>query len=139
MPPRLLLTTDPDLATRQPILAGLQEYNRQQVPGESQLLAVLLLDEQDATIGGLWGRTYYDWLFVELLFVPEALRGQDLGARLLQEAEQAAKQRGCQHAHLDTFGFQAKDFYLKQGYTVFGQLENYPTGFTRYFLRKALV
>ncbi|UOR07072.1 GNAT family N-acetyltransferase [Hymenobacter aerilatus] len=138
MSPRLLLTSDPDLAARQPILAGLQEYNRQQVPGESQLLAVLLLDEQNTTIGGLWGRTYYDWLFVELLFVPEALRGQNLGTRLLQEAEQAARQRGCQHVHLDTFGFQAKDFYVKQGYTVFGQLENYPTGFTRYFLRKAL-
>lgn len=138
MPPRLLLTDTPDPAARQQLLNGLQDYNRQQLPGEAQLLAVLLLDEHDATIGGLWGRTYYGWLFVELLLVPEALRGQDLGTRLLQCAEQAARQRGCQHAHLDTFGFQARDFYLKQGYTEFGQLEDYPAGYTRYFLRKAL-
>ena len=44
-------------------------------------------------IGGLWGRTVYDWLFVELLFVPDALRGRGVGSELMQRAEDEALKR----------------------------------------------
>jgi len=89
-------------------------------------------------VGGLWGRTAYDWLFVELLVVPESLRGRGLGSELMKRAEDEALGRGCHSAWLDTFEFQARGFYERLGYTCFGELPNYPTGFARYFMRKAL-
>jgi GNAT superfamily N-acetyltransferase len=102
-------------------------------------LAVVIEDDDGRGIaGGLWGETYYDWMFVELLFVPEALRGEGLGARLLAEAEAIARERGCRHAWLDSYSFQAPGFYLKQGYEVFGTLPDYPRGVERFFLRKRL-
>jgi len=52
--------------------------------------------------------------------------------------EQAARQRGCQYAHLDTFSFQARPFYEDLGYTVFGTLDDYPPGHQRFFMQKAL-
>jgi GNAT superfamily N-acetyltransferase len=87
-------------------------------------------------LGGLYGRTGFRRLFVELLFVPEALRGRGLGARLLQQAETEAKARDCVGAWLDTFSAEALPFYLRNGYRVFGEIADYPPGNTRYFLSK---
>ena len=67
-------------------------------------------------IGGLWGRTVYDWLFVEHLFVPEHLRGRGLGTALMRKAEEVAIARDCIGVCLDTFDFNAPGFYRKLGY-----------------------
>jgi len=101
-------------------------------------VVVTLADESEATMGGLWGRTAYDWLFVELLFVPAPLRGRGVGTELMRRAETEAIARGCHSAWLDTFEFQARGFYERLGYVCFGELENYPTGTHRYFMRKSL-
>ena len=89
-------------------------------------------------IGGLWGRTVYDWLFVELLFVPDALRGRGVGSEVMKRAEDEALTRGCHSAWLDTFEFQARGFYERLGYICFAELRDYPAGVTRYFMKKAL-
>jgi len=70
--------------------------------------------------------------------VPEARRGEGLGAKLLAAAEDVARERGCGHAWLDSYGFQAPQFYLKQGYEIFGTLPDYPRGVERVFLCKRL-
>lgn len=121
------------------IAEGLRDYNGRHVPTEVETLSVLLRDPSSrATLGGLWGHTYLDWTQVEMLFVPEALRGQGLGSRLLARCEMIARQRGCVGIWLDTFSFQAPDFYLKNGYRTFGVLDAYPAGCSRSFLSKAL-
>ena len=64
-------------------------------------------------------------------------RGLRLGGRrLLLEAEARAARRGCRGAWLGTFGFQARGFYEKQGYAVFGALQDCPPGHARFFLSK---
>jgi GNAT superfamily N-acetyltransferase len=68
--------------------------------------------------------------------VAEDLRGQDYGTKLMEAAELEARSRGCHAAYVDTFSFLALDFYRKVGYTIFGELEDFPKGHTRYFLRK---
>jgi len=70
--------------------------------------------------------------------VDERLRGRGYGRELLAAAEQEAVRHGCRAAHLDTMSFQALPFYLKQGYTVFGELHDWPPGHARYFLQKSL-
>ena len=134
----LLLTDAPDLQAREVIAAGLGGFNTARAgPGELRRLCVLIR-EGDAVTGGLWAVTSYGWLFTELLFVPEGLRGQGLGARILGQAEAEARARGCTGAWLDTFEFQARGFYERLGYEVFGRIDDYPTGAARYFLKKAL-
>jgi hypothetical protein len=56
----------------------------------------------------------------------------------MKRAELYAVERGCTDAFLDTFSFQARPFYEKLGYHVFGTLENYPTGHQHYFMTKQL-
>ncbi len=133
------LTDAPDDQARAAILDGLRAYNSTQTGiSDHRLLAVLLHDEAGQVIGGLWGRTGYGWLFTELLFVPEALRGQGVGESLLTQAEAQARERGCHGAWLDTFAFQARPFYERLGYACFGEIEGYPHGFSRFFMKKDL-
>jgi len=89
-------------------------------------------------LGGLTGRYAYRWLFVELLHVPEALRGTGIGTDLMRRAEAEALARGCIGVWLDTFSFQARGFYERLGYAVFGTIEDYPPGHARHFLAKRL-
>ncbi|WP_419727432.1 hypothetical protein [Terrisporobacter petrolearius] len=49
-----------------------------------------------------------------------------------------AKEEKCNLIHLDTFDFQAKDFYIKNGYEIFGVLDECPKNHKRYFLKKSL-
>ena len=127
----------PVAADREAIAAPLRAYNLGHVPTLAiQPLVIALRDEHGHTIGGLWGETGLDWLHVDLLAVPESLRGQDIGTALMQRAEAMARDRGCIGAWLDTFAFQARGFYEKLGYSVFGEIPDYPVGGARYFLRK---
>jgi len=122
---------------RAALIAALTQYNDAQVgPSNFRPLVLLLRDAAGATVGGLWGRSVYDWLFVELLAVPEALRGRGLGAELMQRAEAVARERGCLGVWLDTYSFQARPFYEKLGYTLFAELPDHPRGGARYFLQK---
>lgn len=52
------------------------------------------------------------------------------------EVEKSAIKKGCELIHLDTFDFQAKDFYLKYGYEIFGVLEDCPEKHKRYYSKK---
>ncbi len=101
-------------------------------------LTIFARDRLGRIIGGITGFADRGWLRIEILVVQAEWRGQGLGTHLLTSAEDEARRRGCHDAWLDTFSFQALPFYTKCGYAVFGALENYPTGHTRYFVRKSL-
>jgi GNAT superfamily N-acetyltransferase len=98
----------------------------------------LLKNGHGEWMGGLFGSIWGGWLHVRYLWVAGAARGQGHGTRLLRAAERHAIERGCFAATLETFSFQARPFYEKQGYEVFGTLEDYPPGHTKFFLRKQL-
>lgn len=90
-------------------------------------------------LGGIQAkRVNWGILEIELLFVFEKYRHQGIASTLLHHVEQIARDHRCHLAHLDTFDFQAKDFYLKHGYSVFGTLQNAPKGHSRYYMKKEL-
>ena len=89
-------------------------------------------------LGGITGYVWGGWLHVRFLWVATTLRGQRYGTRLMDAAEDFAREHGCMHATLETFSYQAPGFYRKRGYEVVGQLVDYPPGHTKYFLRKSL-
>jgi GNAT superfamily N-acetyltransferase len=141
MTPELEILASPSLDDREAILAPLRAYNEQAGgPANSRLLAIVIRDpDGGGIIGGLWGRSSYDWLFIELLVVPEQLRGQQVGTALMTEAERQARERGCVGIWLDTYGFQALGFYRKLGFQPVGEIPDHPRGSTRTFLAKRLV
>jgi GNAT superfamily N-acetyltransferase len=66
------------------------------------------------------------------------VRKRGFGKELMKRAETYAIERGCTDAYLDTFSFQARPFYEKLGYRVFGTLENHPVGHQHFFMTKKL-
>lgn len=138
MHPVLVIPEKPKAADRQAILAGIDGYNLSAGGPYNHEPVAVLIQDGNRTIGGLWSSCFYDWMFVELLFVPEHLRGRGFGTRLMRTAEETARRRGCVGVWLDSFGFQAPAFYQALGYEVFGTLPDHPRGTTRYFLRKML-
>jgi GNAT superfamily N-acetyltransferase len=136
---QIVLDAAPTEADRKAIQDALVAFNRSKTTlRDYRDVAVLIRDDAGTTIGGLSGYTSYRWMFIELLFVPESLRGQDIGTQLMAQAEAHARSLGLVGIWLDTFSFQARPFYEKLGYSVFGTIEDYPPGGARYFLSKTL-
>ena len=88
--------------------------------------------------GGLLGRTYLGLLTVERFFLPEDLRGNRLGSRILAMAEEEARRRRCTRSVLSTLHFQAPGFYLKQGWEVAARINCVPPGHARFYMTKKL-
>ena len=132
------LTTSDSIspAERAAIIGGLVGYNNARVGAELYRELNVFARRGGDLLGGVLGFTHWNWLFISHVWVAETARGSGLGRRLIHAAEQEAALRGCAHAHCDTFEFQAVPFYEKLGYEVFGHLEDYPPGHTRYFLQK---
>ena len=120
------------------ILDGLNAHNLDRAgPYGAQPLMVKAM-AGGTLIGGMSAVTYWQWLHVRHLWVQESHRGGGVGSALVGAAEKAAAARGCVGAHLDTFRFQARGFYERLGYRVFGTLDDYPPGHSRYYMTKPL-
>jgi GNAT superfamily N-acetyltransferase len=118
---------------------GINAYNTRHAGDEhAKRLCFVLKGPDQAVLGGVIGITYWDWLYIDLMWIQEELRGRGFGHRLLTLAEEEARGRGAKNVYLDTFSFQAPDFYKKHGYRVFGELLDFPPGHQRYFLTKQL-
>jgi GNAT superfamily N-acetyltransferase len=102
----------------------------------AQALSIFLKDAIGRVVAGMLGWHGNDWLEIRGLWVDAALRGRGIGSALLALAENKAVALGLHHAHLDTYEFQALPFYLKHGYSVFAELDDYPPGMKRYYLKK---
>lgn len=119
------------------------EFNKTKVPLSQDVDFIALnfhvKNEEGLVIAGINSLMYYWYiLHIDVLFVDEKYRDHNIGRALLSKAENKAKLLGAKLAHLDTFDWQAKDFYLKSGYEIFGILGDCPEGHQRYYLKKIL-
>jgi GNAT superfamily N-acetyltransferase len=118
---------------------GLRQYNEALVSGAGDVTFAIFLRTAGGTVrGGLMARAGRGWLHIGNLWVAPDLRRQGYATRLMAAAEEEGMRRGCHSAYLDTFSFQARPFYERRGYEVFGTLDNYPGEHQRFFMRKRL-
>lgn len=126
------------------IIDGLNKYNSQFqtniVPYTAKKECGFYVLENDQIIGGIFGSSDMgNWIHIELFYIDEKFRGKDIGTQLIQKVENYAANENYVGMHLNTWDWQAKGFYEKMGFAVFGKLENHPFGSTRYYLKKELV
>ncbi|WP_321834011.1 GNAT family N-acetyltransferase [Clostridium butyricum] len=125
------------------IVDKIVEYNLSKVPiiQESSFIWInrVIVDTYGDIIVGINSKMYcWNCLYIDVLWVKEEYRKEGLGSKILNEIEKVAKDKGCYLIHLDTFDFQAKDFYIKHGYDIFGILDECPQRHKRYFMKKII-
>jgi ribosomal protein S18 acetylase RimI-like enzyme len=136
---RIVLKDAISSAESDAMIAPLVAHNTAQgVDFTSSPFALELEDDGGNIVGGVTGHSRWGWLYLATVAVSAELRGQGWGRQLIEAAEAVAVQRGCQYVWLDTYSFQARPFYEKLGYRVFGQLPDHPPGHTRFFMFKTL-
>ena len=126
-------------AAKKFIAAGLEDFNRKHMnAGTPKSFAVTAVDNGIAR-GGVMAEGVGEWMYLTLLWVEEEFRRRGFGTSLLRKAELEAKERGAKGILVDTYSFQAPDFYRKHGYSAYGQIADFPrTGMVWYRFKKAL-
>ncbi len=126
---------DPDL--RDFLIQQVRHYNTEQAgDGQAQPLAVVMKDRQGQIVAGMAGRSIYQHLIIEVMWVAPQCRRLGLGRQVMLRAEQLARQRGCVATQVDTLSFQGPAFYASLGFSVVGEIDQFPPGHKRYFLLK---
>jgi len=129
------MTQDEALIVRR----GLSDFASQYTePRKYQEFGIVVRNTNGKACGGISGNTIWNWLRIDVLWLPEELRGKGYGRDLLMQTEELARNRGCNFAMLSTFEFEARGFYEHHGYMVDSKTENFPDGHTHYHLKKTL-
>lgn len=133
------LDLSPSQESLDELAAGLVEHSLPIVeePG-FQPVALFVRQKSGRLQGGIYGRINWNWLSISRLWVSLENRRSGLGSDLLHRLETEAVERGCTNSHVDTFSFQAREFYIANGYKPFAELHDYPDGHSRIYLRKSL-
>jgi GNAT superfamily N-acetyltransferase len=125
------------------IVDGINVYNLSQVEALSEIwtrLEFVAKNDKGEVIGGiLAGIGYWNGLEIKILWVKEDYRTNGVGSMLLKYVETIAKDKGSTISMLDTFDFQAEQFYIKNGYDSIGEIKNFPQGHRRIYFSKVLL
>jgi len=132
----------PEKADLETISLGLQAHNKKYIgdaaTAEELSFAVFARNELGKVVGGIRAVAGWDWLNIEVIWVDEGFRNMQIGKQLLKKAEAFAIENKVFNVSLETGSFQAREFYEKQGYEIFGTLDDYPKGHTMYYMKKSL-
>lgn len=137
------MATAPTKENLQTISKGIQSFNQSHLPDDvvfepDTKFAVFARNENGDVIGGIRANAFWNYCIIELLWLSEEARGSGAGTKLMYQAESYAKSQGFQYMRTETLDFQAKPFYEKLGYRVFGELPDCPKDHTTYCLVKGL-
>ncbi|MEP2979010.1 MAG: GNAT family N-acetyltransferase [Lentilitoribacter sp.] len=134
------LTTrfDPDDKLDNEIIGKTRSYNAKFTPDDYKPFSVYLTNDDGQLMGGMTAFLSWSYLEIKYLWVDEAHRGKGHAAEIMNAGEIAARENKCEYALVDTFEFQALDFYLKQEYQLVAEIDGYLGKYKRYFLQKKL-
>ena len=136
---RIELTDQPDPEEVRRVDAGLDAFNNAGGRLEGvERLTVLARDEAGEVVGGVLARSWGKSSDVLIIWVDESHRGTGLGRRLMERTEEEACRRGGTLIYLDTFTFQAPEFYEKLGYQEDLRIGGFPDGIEKVHFSKRL-
>jgi GNAT superfamily N-acetyltransferase len=129
----------PKAADIEKLQKGIDQFNVGVLKQSPKAFAIFLRDEDSNIRGGVYALSYTDQIHIIMLWVEEKLRSHGYGAKLIKAAEEEGVKRKCKYSYVDTFGFQAKGFYMRCGYQLLGKINNALFDYSRIFFRKSLL
>lgn len=127
--------TEPDNAV---LSEGMAAFNEKIVGERDKAFSIFLKNDSGKVFGGIQAFIDSESIYIDLLWVEGNLQKQGYGSKLLKAAEGEATKNGCAFSLVDTWDFQAEEFYLKMGYEPVGEIKNYWHGHSKIFLKKKL-
>ena len=139
----IIVTTSPDKDDLATLSVGIGQFNQDFLPDnvgfeKDTKFAVFAKDYKGNVLGGIRANAFWNYCLIELLWLSKEVRGNGVGSRLMAQAELFAREKGFAYIRTETVDFQARPFYEKLGYRVFGELPDFPKGHTTYCLVKKL-
>ncbi len=127
------ITSSPSKEDLKIIREGIQCFNQEHMPDgvvfeDDTKFAVFAKDKSGKILGGIRATAFWNYCIIELLWLSTETRGLGIGSQLMDAAENYAKSKGFNYLRTETLSFQAKPFYEKLGFKVFGELPDYPKG-----------
>ncbi|MFJ8067123.1 GNAT family N-acetyltransferase [Psychrobacillus sp. NPDC096426] len=138
----LHITQELNKKDKQYIDDELYKFNLNHFPvdlrGKYEEINVFLKEENGIVRGGILAEVCWNWLEIHTFMIDEDIRKLGYGTTLLLELEKIALEKDCDFIKVDTLSFQALGFYEKNGYQVFGSINNVGRDYTHYYLKKDL-
>lgn len=128
---------NPGMASYFALLKRFALFNRAHSTWGRSSFTASLYDDEGGLRGGAHASLNMGMAEVRALWLDEDCRGGGNGRNLMMALEKEARRRGAKRAMLDTYEWQARDFYEKLGYGLFGEID-YPDGYKRFFMVKDL-
>lgn len=139
---RLQITSEINKADKQTVENALYTFNLKHFPvdlrGRYEEINLYLKDENGIVRGGILAEVCWNWLEIHTFMIDEDIRKTGFGTKLLAEIETIALEKECDFIKVDTLSFQALGFYEKNGYQVYGSIDNVGRDFEHYYLKKDL-
>lgn len=138
----LRITKELNIQDKQYINDELYRFNLKHFPqdlrGRYEEICLFLKDDNGNVRGGILSEICWNWLEIHTFIIDSGVRKSGYGTKLLLELENIAIEKDCDFIKVDTLSFQALEFYKKNGYQVYGCIDNVGREFKHYYLKKDL-
>lgn len=135
---KIVVDYSPSQADNDVVREGIIASNEHIVGERDKAFSIFLKNDSGKVFGGIQAFRDTESTYIDVLWVEESLQRQRHGTKLLGAVEREAIENGCIFSLVDTWDFQAEEFYLKNGYERIGEIKNYWHGHSKIFLRKKL-
>jgi GNAT superfamily N-acetyltransferase len=139
----LQITKEFNKKDKQYIDDELYKFNLKHFPkdlgGRYEEICLFLKDDNGIVRGGILSEICWNWLEIRTFMIDEDIRKSGFGTKLLLEIEKIALEKECDFIKVDTLSFQALGFYQKNGYQVFGSIDDVGRDFQHFYLKKDLI
>jgi GNAT superfamily N-acetyltransferase len=135
---KVVVDYTPSPADNAVVREGIIAFNETIIGERDKQFSIFLKNDSGTVFGGIQAFLDTESVYIDVLWVEKTLQNQGYGTKLLEAVEREAIKNGCAFSLVDTWDFQAEEFYLKNGYERVGELKNYSHGHSKLFLRKNL-
>jgi GNAT superfamily N-acetyltransferase len=133
---KVVVDYTPSDADNDVVREGIMAFNESIIGERDKAFSIFLKNDSGKVVGGIQAFMGTESIYIDVLWIEGSLQKQGYGTKLLDTAEQEAVKNGCVFSAVDTFDFQAEEFYLKKGYERIGELKNCWLGHSKLFLKK---
>ena len=121
---KVVVDYTPTEADNDVLREGIVAFNENVLGERDKAFSIFLKNGQEKVFGGIQAFMDTESIYIDVLWVEGNLQKQGYGKKLLDAAEREAVKNGCVFSAVDSFDFQAEEFYLKNGYKRVGELKN---------------